>query len=71
MAKALFGHLPVADPRQQAELVALRRRVAGLEAEIARLHAQLVERDADDAVRALDLDVELRALDDAHAASAR
>jgi uncharacterized small protein (DUF1192 family) len=69
MAKALFGHLATADARHLAELATLRRRITDLEAEVAELRAGLAERDAAQALHAVDLDVELRALDDAHAAS--
>jgi hypothetical protein len=40
MAKALFGHVSVAnDPRLLAEVTRLRRRVRDLEDELARTHA--------------------------------
>ena len=39
MAKALFGHVGVADPHLVAEVRGLRRRVAELERELARVRA--------------------------------
>jgi hypothetical protein len=74
MAKALLGHLPadLVGPRLMAEAAVLRRRVADLEAEVARLNEALdraTQATADAALGAgldldLDLDGELRALDD-------
>jgi uncharacterized small protein (DUF1192 family) len=69
MSKALYGHLGTADARHLAELAALRGRITALEHEVAELRAGLAARDAAEALQAVDLDVELRALDDAHAAS--
>jgi hypothetical protein len=40
MAKALYGHIGGPDPRLLTELATLRRRVAELEAEMARLRAE-------------------------------
>ena len=40
MAKALIGYLPASDPRQNREVARLRRRVADLEALVARLSAE-------------------------------
>ncbi len=39
MAKALYGHVGVVDPRLEAEMSSLRRRVRQLEDEVARLGA--------------------------------
>ncbi len=40
MAKALIGYLPTSDPRQTREMAQLRRRVADLEAQVARLSGE-------------------------------
>ena len=50
MAKALMGHLGGPDARTTAELVALRRRVRELEAEVLRLRADAVVAAGDDLV---------------------